>query len=298
MYSIEQIIKGVRTPSILTSELNRLINRVRYNNACHNSGIEIFEQDWDNLIILDACRYDTFEARNPFLGRTDRVTSKGSTTAEFIRSNFAHRTLYDVVYVSANPWYLRLKDEIDTDVFRYVNVHSDAERDAANGLTTTPERVTERAEEVAVEHPDKRLIIHYLQPHQPFLGPFGRSKFDHRKDFIQTVQQSGVSQADVYRAYEENFDLVASEVETLLETLEGRTVITADHGELLGERQRPIPVSFYGHPEGVYVPALVDVPWHIIETGTRKETVPESPRRTSSDQEAVEDQLSALGYRV
>ena len=59
------------------------------------------------------------------------------------------------------------------------------------------------------------------------------------------------------RAYEENLKLVLSYVNELVSYLrrEGLVVITADHGELLGER------GLFGHPERVRVPELVEVPW-------------------------------------
>ena len=31
-----------------------------HNNLCKTNAIKVMEQDWDYLIILDECRYDTF----------------------------------------------------------------------------------------------------------------------------------------------------------------------------------------------------------------------------------------------
>lgn len=298
MYDLDQLYRAIRYPEIAIAEINRLGNKFIRGHQSFHGGVDIFEFDWDNLIILDACRFDTFRARSPFPGNTKMKLSQGTNTAQFIRANFKGRELHDVVYISANPWFLRLHEEIRASVHRYVNLHTGDLRDAAGGLTTHPKTVTEYARATNQEHQDKRLIVHYLQPHQPYLGDFGRERFGHEKDLIVTVKRSGVSRADVIRAYEENFDLVAESVSSLISELEGLTVITSDHGELLGERQRPIPARYYGHPRGIYVPELLRVPWHIIEDHSRKKVKREQPRPLDAEQEAVKEHLSALGYRV
>jgi len=40
----------------------------------------------------------------------------------------------------------------------------------------------------------------------------------------------------VWEAYNENLDIVLTEIEALLDELDGKSVITADHGNLVGER--------------------------------------------------------------
>lgn len=292
---------GLKHPVLACSRMNGIINHARIGERYYPDGVDVFDEDWDNLVILDACRYDCFESQVRLAGTTSKRTSRGTTSREFIRGNFTDRRAHDTVYVSANPWFLRLHDRIGAEVHAYVNLHSDERRDAANGLTTRPETVTECAVEVAEEYPRKRLIVHYLQPHHPYLTEFGRSRFDFTKDAMLSVKQSDASRADVIRAYRENLDLVLGEVESLVESLTGKTVVTSDHGELLGERERPIPVRRFGHPGGVYVSELLDVPWHVIDTGERKEIVSEKPAGTAVsevNQETLDRQLEALGYRV
>lgn len=105
----------------------------------------------------------------------------------------------------------------------------------------------------------------------------------------------------VWEAYNENLDLVLSEVEPLLDDLNGKSVITADHGNLVGERLGPIPTrQKYGHPYGVYTEELVKVPWFIVEGETRREVSADSPIKENSDsipETELEDKLEALGYR-
>ncbi len=301
MISLSQLRFGARHPELALSKLNGTINRFRVGESYYPDGVDVFAEDWDNLLILDACRHDFFVEQVWFGGHTEKRRSRGTTSREFVRGNFTDRTALDTVYVSANPWYLRLHERIGAQVHDYVNLHDDATRDAADGLTTRPGTVTEHARVANEEHPDKRLIVHYLQPHHPYLSEFGRRTVDHRRDAMLAVKESGADRADVVRAYRENLDLVLREVESLLEDLVGRTVITADHGELLGERERPIPVRRYGHPGGVYVRELLEVPWHVIENRPRKDVVAEDPVDRSdgaTDQAAVEQQLKDLGYRV
>ncbi|WP_328764515.1 hypothetical protein [Haloarcula salinisoli] len=301
MYSINQLWTGVKNPELALSKLNGTINHWRVGSEYYPRGVDVFEEDWDNLVILDACRYDFFDEQVWFEGTTEKRLSRGSTSREFIRGNFTDRTAKDTVYVSANPWYLRLHDTIGGEVHDYMNLHSDEKRDAVGGLTTRPETVTKHALEANEAYPNKRIIFHYLQPHQPYLTDFGREIVDYQRDMMLSIKQSDADRAEIVKAYRENLDLVLDEVETLIESLTGKTVITADHGELLGERERPIPVRRFGHPGGVYVDELLEVPWHVIDTGERKEIVAEEPVERSvseSDQEAVEQQLADLGYRV
>lgn len=59
-------------------------------------------EDWDNLIILDACRYDTFV--EVYGKNCNYRISRGSSTPEFPQENFAGRNFRDTIYVTCNPW--------------------------------------------------------------------------------------------------------------------------------------------------------------------------------------------------
>jgi hypothetical protein len=294
-YTLGDIRRGVENPRRVISELNKLYNHFRASQYYNPEGIDIFAEDWDNLIILDACRYDEFERRSTLPGRTESRISRGSTSSEFIRGNFTEKTLHDVVYVSANGWYAKLKDNIGTDIHTFEFV----ERDAMGGLTSRPETVAAAARDAAETYPNKRLIVHFMQPHQPYLGPTGE-RYEFSKNMGDTVRHTDVSDEDMIQMYRENVDLALGEVEPLLNDLVGKTVVTADHGELLGNREQPIPIRTYGHPEGVYDESLVKVPWHVYENGDRKEIVAEQPSEGANkfDSEQVEQNLRDLGYRM
>lgn len=154
MYSLANLKQGLDEPRRILSELNRRYHRLRSGPKYNRNGINVFEEDWDVLVVLDACRYDEFETNADLPGRLEHRISRGSATPEFVRGNFAGKDLRDTVYVSANSWFPKLKNELDAELHRYVSV----ERDADIGFTSYPSTVTDRAIEVATEYPNKRLV--------------------------------------------------------------------------------------------------------------------------------------------
>jgi hypothetical protein len=301
MYSLSQVRKAVAEPARLWWELNRLYHRRFGTRPYNTAGVDLFEADWDNLLVLDACRYDTFERRADLPGTLTSRISRGSATREWIEANFDGRTLHDTVYVSANPVLHRNRDAVDVRFHDVVNVWRE-EGWNETYRTVFPETVTDAARRAAARHPNKRLLVHYLQPHFPFLGPTGRDRFDlDRLNFRWRAVGTGalgVGIDEVRRAYVENLDVVLPHVETLLRELRGKTVVTADHGQMLGERGFPIPVRGYGHPPGIYNDALTRVPWLTHTRGARKEIVSEEPvaERDHVDERVVTERLEQLGY--
>ena len=262
----------------------------------NTDGIDLFAEDWDNLLVLDACRYDAFAREADLDGSLGSRVSRGSMTREWVRANFADRRLLDVVYVTANGNYAHVRDEIGASVHAEVPLWHDEHRTGPDDSITPPGMVAEAAREHAESYPNKRLLVHFVQPHTPYLGPTGE-RFDPRLSLGELPREYDVSDATLERAYRENLSLVLEEVEGLLADLPGKTVVTADHGELLGDRLGPLPVRDYGHPDGIYLPELVRVPWHVSTNGPRKRITREEPTRTADvDRAAVEAHLRDLGY--
>lgn len=99
-------------------------------------------------------------------------------------------------------------------------------------------------------------------------------------------------------AYRENVDIAVEAVVKIAAAMEDRTVVSADHGELLSERYWPNPYRRFGHPPAKYVPELVRVPWFVV-SGERRaiasglSTGYQSERRIEAESKET---LAALGY--
>lgn len=296
MYSASALKDAVENPHLVLTELNRVFHQRVGKRQQNPNGVNIFSLDWDNLIILDACRYDIFKeaiSEVDIDGDLHTKTSLGSATREWVTANFSGVELHDTVYIDANGYYARLKEQIGASVHRYEMV----DNDAFGGISAKPETVTDDAIAAAAEYPNKRLLVHYMQPHQPFFGATG-DQIQHSEGFEKTVRENSLSQEEWVSAYRENLELALKSVERLVAQLDGKTVISADHGELLGDRQSPIPTRYYGHPAGLYVPELVNVPWLIHEAGERRDIRSGKPESDDIglDSGELDDRLRDLGY--
>jgi len=306
MYSLSQLKRGLQTPALFLREINRLYYR-RLNTRSYNiQGVDIFAEDWDTLIILDACRYDMFERIVDLRGQLESRISRGSATAEFLVANFDGRELLDTVYVTANPQFYRNRHRIDTDLHAVIDVWDDEGWDDQYG-TVLPETVADTALDAAEEFPNKRHIVHFMQPHYPFLtdetefdkGHLEGEETEAGNVWTQLMEgRLNVDAGTVESHYNENLQRVLPSVERLTSELSGKTVITADHGNMLGERAWPVPIREWGHPRGIYTPELVKVPWLVVAGETRREIV--AGRGTDADVETPDDmvaeRLRQLGY--
>lgn len=292
----------------------------RYWNLRYGTGTSILEKDWDNLLLLDACRYDEFCHVAPF-GRDNinqRITL-GSKTPEFLQRTFKGRRLHDLVYVTANPQVLKFQSEENSDTPVFHDTISLLDRWDTETQTIRPETVRDGALEAARNHPNKRLIIHFLQPHAPFLGPKaeeiqrrtgrtigglnpGREYTGIEPKKVETASyqemiDKGITREEILASYRETLWLVIAECQPLINTLPGKTVITSDHGELLGDRIYPFGGQRWEHPADIRSTELCVVPWVEFDTNDRKLVTSEPPKeRESVDQSTVDDRLRSLGY--
>lgn len=304
---LNKVGMAARNPNLVGREFNRYYHYLETGRAGYNiRGIDIVEESWDNMILLDACRFDMFEdlVADELPGTLEQRTSRGSATVEYLYGNFHGRSLDDTVYATANPQLHYNSDNLKAEFHAIENIWLSEGWDHDSG-TVLPETVTRVAKETAERYPDKRLIVHYLQPHFPFLtrelGP-GEGKFNEENRHIWINMITGridVRPDEVVEAYYENLELLVPHLEELLDSLVGRTVITSDHGNALGERARPIPVKLWGHPRRIYVPELVEVPWQVVEDGEREITMSgrSVQSRESVDESTLTERLEDLGYK-
>src|SRR5699024_9297185 len=264
-------------------------------------------EDWDTLVVLDACRADLFETVAAIDGFDDyrRVTSRASMTAEWVRRNFAGKSFGDTVYVSANPHVSLAAGDSFHELIEVWKTAFDADE-----RTVLPEAVVDAALAAHERHPNKRLICHFMQPHYPFVNDDrtftswdpdriagSERRPDDAEDPWQAIEHGTVDKSSVRAAYAENLDFVLQPVLELAARLDGRTVLTADHGNAVGERAWPLPLRIYGHPEGLRLPSLITVPWATID-GERRAIVDEGTNESPTpEDETVERRLRALGYR-
>lgn len=314
----------------------------------------IIEEKWKYLIILDACRYDFFKKvyRNFFLnGRLSKGISPATTTMEWLIKVFPN-FYSDIIYISSNP-YINSKMEV-RDIYGF---QFDARKHFFKIIdvwkwgwnkelrTVPPCNVNKWVLRIKDRYKNKRFIIHYSQPHGPYIGE-KYLKFIKKIERRETLKLVKISNSykwseirkrikeiihrklgiftlwELYRifripsidqsiliymdqgikgireAYEENLKLVLKEVKKLIDVLDGTILITADHGEYLGE------YGFYGHGIFPHYPPVVEVPWFIIKRRkkerkilfseySQKET---TPLTRKEDKEIIKERLRALGY--
>lgn len=325
-YTREKFIEALYNPSLFISEAGRLFNKnliypilEKKFEKKYGDGIDIIEQDWDTLIILDALRYDAIKKLNYPDGELNSVISRGSTSVDFIQANFGEKELYNTVYITANGWI----ESLEADPFFLTKkTYNDFNNRHA---FYRPENIYNLATDTFTNYPNKRYIIHFMQPHMPYLGPKAtdlREKLSRRhnirfshfemmsnsqasgknkediKNLMNAARNGYISARELWQVYIENIEVVMGFAEKLNDKLNGKTVITADHGELLGEKVVPLGDKIFGHPGEVATTPLRKVPWLELKFQQRREIQQDTP--ISSDlvpDHEVDKTLNALGYR-
>jgi hypothetical protein len=260
-----------------------------------------FDEDWDNLVILDACRFDMFEASNTIPGDLSKIHSSASHTTDFVKNNLSEPR-HDTVYVTASPQIAGYEDNLHDVVHVWKNRWNE------EYSTVLPADTTEVAIQVASQYPDKRLVVHYMQPHYPFIGPKrdsigriatysgGHDDRDHAS--VWDLMTAGkISEKTAKKAYRENLQLTLPHVEELVLDLVGKTVVSSDHGNLFNKRVGCLPLRINGHPMGYLQKELVEVPWLEIPFEQRRQiTTGDTSSQKSPDSDKIKERLSDLGY--
>lgn len=225
-----------------------------------HEGFKVMEEEWDNLIVLDSCRYDVFEEVNFIPGELEKKTSSGTTTIQWLNQNFTEK-YDDLAYLStvnfvhpekSSEANYQLKPFNASDHFTVIEniIEGDG---IEKGKHLDARETTEKAIEFAKKHREKRKIIHYTPPHLPFIT----SKYveEHNYDTYEQYLREGYKWEKLKKEYRETVRKTLEEVEKLVEELDGKTVITADHGEAHNEHY------VKNHPHSIYIRPLIEVPW-------------------------------------
>ena len=288
-----------------TSALTRIYRRLD-----PDLGYRIYDRDWDVLLVLDAARADMyFEVAS----RGRAALSCASASNEWIGKNLApeyHEEMAQTAYVTANPF----SADLDPTEFGLLDELWRTEWDENQG-TVPPGPVSDHAIAAARSGEYGRVLVHYMQPHFPFIGsetPLGRM---HKEDFGYGVNTENVwsraatgdlDHRELIEAYRQNHRYIYEHVGRVLENVEGIVAISADHANALGEW------GVWGHRPYLPVPAVRTVPWDVYtcaDEGTYNPGSVEPAGRNSEDvrdsndeadgngvDEAVTERLRRLGY--
>jgi hypothetical protein len=239
-------------------------------------------------------------------GNLSCFVSRGTTSGQFLVENFGTTKCEDIVYIGGSP-YVDIK--VPKQFHRVMSVWEESwDYDVG---TVLPHAIYEAALRAIKEFPGKRFIVHFMQPHYPYLaypligGPQGNAGEDDDAEVspISKVREKALTMDDeeevgqkpsrykgenrYYRkskmlafavysnkkylgmpkammvdGYRKNLEIVFPYAMKLAKILPNRTVITADHGEALGERMNSlVPISVYRHFRGFRLKALTQVPW-------------------------------------
>lgn len=287
-------------------------------------GTNVFEREWDALIVLDSARVDAMRDVAPeyeFIETVDSIWSVGSNSQEWYLKTFVDRyadSISETALISSNPnaravleerdleprdttpFLFTNRDTVDADCFDYVEFTRDhtrpfddiSDRTETVGTIQGPSYITERAIAAGRGESD-RLIVHYFQPHRPFVHGLVAEDRDMtiaEERPYETIAEGGIDRDDLYSMYLDNLRVALDSIEELLENLDAeKVVITSDHAELLGE------LGQYGHFLGVPHPALKKVPW-IETTAEDHGTIHPDAEPEITQTADVRDQLKELGY--
>jgi hypothetical protein len=281
-------------------------------------GTNVFESDWDLLIVLDACRVDTLREvgeEYEFIEFVGERWSVGSQSMEWLASTFtpAHKEkIQETHYLSSNGYsevvlnkgsYPPANNTIPIDLSSWDVVNDDIlaahetvwkdHHDDTYGVVL-PEVMTDHAISTCRKENPDRMIVHYTQPHLPYAGQAyqeGCPPTELEERGYELLEEGNASKEEVYIAYKETLRWVLDDVEELLQNVNaGKAVITSDHGEAFGEWKA------YGHPEGFPHPAVKKVPW--VETTATDQRTREPQFDTERSVETdIEQHLEDLGYR-
>lgn len=292
---------------------HRVVGDLYYGRLRPNDGHYVIKEDWDVLVVLDAAGYDLFRSEVGAFGvdptRVEKRTSRGSATPQFLAENFPG-TYPDTVYVTANPMVdVHVGDAFHDLVSVWKTHWDDDER------TVRPEDVRDVALETAARYPDKRIVVHFMQPHWPFVDHdltddvvgFGATRAradeafaddvdEEEKNLWDLVEAGAIAPDRAREGFTANLRLALPHALDVARETTGRAVVTADHGNSIGDWAWPFPLRIYGHPPGVRMRSLIEVPWLVFEDDERRDLRVDTTAETTYDDATATQRLEALGY--
>ena len=265
--------------------LREALERGFYLQNIHPGRFSVLDEieNWDVLMILDACRCDAFERvwrqmpAGALPGTLHKRVSVGSHTISWLKETFRGRDAEAgrIVYLATNP-HVSAKYLAQIGVsarFAHIEHLWDTRWDPRE-RTVMPQAVVEEYLRLREQFPDKKFILHFLQPHTPYVGKT-RVRMNQPAEMPTAVDENGqprrvptelalledcqVGLQECWQAYDDNIRLALDCIAGLMAKRPPRAVISADHGELFGE------YGMYSHVQDMNIPELIEVPWFVCD---------------------------------
>ncbi len=194
---------------------------------------QFLESDWDYCLVLDACRYDIFsEIYDEYLdGSLEKRRSPGSSTPEWAYRTFTET--HDIAYFSGNPFINDLGIPLNelkwgascdydwTASEHIADVYDVWQTDWDDDLETVPPDGLADAfhrHQAATKRAD-RTVLHYMQPHAPYLARGSGKKLKQIQKGIKAQGDEGDA-ADDSGALSSVGDALRPKVENTLDNSE------------------------------------------------------------------------------
>ena len=291
----EERIRNEGVAGLSQSGKELYLGALRRLNWFYPDGTNVFEKEWDLLVILDTCRVDVMREVSDdyeFVRNVSSVRFVGSSSPEWLSNTFVQehaKTISQTAYVSGNVHTERLIDE--SELYALDEVWRDAWDDELR--TVDADTVTDHTISMGRNTRSTQMIVHYMQLYFSYIRypELNRRSDDQtRPDMWEDLRRGNLSRDEVWEAYIDNLRHVLDEVAVLLENVTAeKVVLTADHGEAFGER------GVHEHPDGMPLSVLREVPWCVTEARDKRTRIPENSPRTNTP--STEEKLCALGYR-
>jgi len=260
------------------------------NYIINNKRIDILKQDWKYFALIDGTRYDYFkEVYKEILGDKGyllkaKCTSLG--TPRWQKETF--KNCEDIIYLNTT---INFDNRFPTHTFfKVVNVWK---KGWSKEFGTTPAKaVNDAFIEQVKKHHDKRFIIHYMQPHTPFVTIGGQpsntikkhlelERTENHKYLSNLMSESTAwtikkwlgkkpnlpiekyfmehGKQGLIDVYKNEIRLVLTHAKKLIDAYPGKWLLTADHGVRVGEKGR------FGQCH-IDVKEVREVPWMVIDS--------------------------------
>lgn len=267
-------------------------------------GENIFNTDWDLLIVLDCCRSDAInelEEEYDFINEPSSIFSVGGRTTEWMTNTFTKkykREIKNTAYITnapgavmvfenrfkedhygeeiTNPKNLRVKKFGNK---KYVNDHdfghlmgiykTDLECQScinAEGKKTNARALTNYAINLDRKETHDRVVLHYIIPHYPFYATRSSTgNMARASELYENINILEERRDETWGAYLDNIRWALEEVSLLLNNMgREKVVITSDHGMSFSNFRNKT-------SSGSFNPKIRKVPW-IVTSATDKQT--------------------------